>query len=763
MSTLRSNLQISSGKEMLDGCVITDPDSGSTYRFNHTESMILDAIKKPYHKAVLVAKINSKHDIGLQISELDQFIEKLSALGLLGEGDNKTTSTTSDISENLNIIEKHDGENQSGQEIVKKTHNQHWKLFCPQGLLDFIVLIFGFSRPFYYLYLIGLLFATVAFVLKIELFSADAKRAFLNFGLLTHMVFTMFTTNFLTQVFKGIAARKCEIETPSFGIALAYGLIPRFSIALDMNESIPKDHKLRIISASFKARAMLFLVGVIFWVTSRHQGTMLSDFWVVLVTVAILSFLFMANPLFGSDGSRYLAVYFDEPKLREKAFLALRHTFFKQPESVGRYVSNSRALKLFALLSLLFLIAVILFVSVSMASWLKVNYNGLGVSVFILLVAYLLWQANVRSAKRKMKQAGIDTSARVQRTKSDYLGSFSSVRWLRCIIFSIFVVSLFLPYRYETGGAATIFPIRSQQIYVEMPGIVENIFVESNTWIQKGVVVAELSNHKQLRDVEVTKQAIIKTTEDLNVLLTTPSKEELKLAKEQLSIAQLEYTYSIANTERMEELYKKGSVSLVTYLDSKEKSEVDFKQSLEKEANLRVVENLVNDHAIKSAKADLMILEKDLVFYEEQLRRTRLTMPSDGRIITMNLDNMVNKYFEDGQLFAEIEKTDKVQVEISIPEPDIGQVSLGSHVSLKVIFLPNEVVSGKVSDIYPSTTETEYGNVIKIISIIPNDGGVLQTGMTGYAKVQGEEMYLAEAFTRALTRFVLVEAWSWLP
>ena len=362
-----------------------------------------------------------------------------------------------------------------------------------------------------------------------------------------------------------------------------------------------------------------------------------------------------------------------------------------------------------------------------------------------------------------MRKAGIDHLVKKEMVIRNHIGSFASVRWLRCLFLGTFFAALFLPYQYETGGTATIFPIKSLEIYAEMPGIVENVRVESNTWLKKGTVVAELSNHKQLRDVEGTKQAIVKTTEDLNVLLTTPSKEELALAREQLNIAQLEYKYSVDNKKRMEPLYKEGTISLVTYLEFEEESEVDYQEILEREANLKKIESLVNEHAIKSAKAELLILQQDLIFYEEQLKRTRLTMPSDGRIITMDLDNLENKYLEDGQLFAEIENTNEVKVEISIPESDIGQISLGSIVSLKVLFLPNDIISGQVTYIFPLTSESASGNVFKVISIIPNEEGILQTGMTGYAKIKGKEMFLIEAFTRALIRFVLVEAWSWLP
>jgi putative peptide zinc metalloprotease protein len=44
-----------------------------------------------------------------------------------------------------------------------------------------------------------------------------------------------------------------------------------------------------------------------------------------------------------------------------------------------------------------------------------------------------------------------------------------------------------------------------------------------------------------------------------------------------------------------------------------------------------------------------------------------------------------------------------------------------------------------------------------------NEDDLLKSGMTGHAKIEGETTIVLIAFTRALVRYVLVEAWSWLP
>ncbi len=270
-------------------------------------------------------------------------------------------------------------------------------------------------------------------------------------------------------------------------------------------------------------------------------------------------------------------------------------------------------------------------------------------------------------------------------------------------------------------------------------------------------------NYRQKKDVELTRQAINKKREEINILLTTPSDEEVELAKQQLLTSKLKSKYSTENYSRIQALYKTDSVSLTAYLDAKKKMDLDQQEAIEKAAQLLVVEKQVNKHKLESAKFELAMLQKELQFYEEQFERTKLRMPNDGKIITMNLKGLENKFLDDGHFFVEIEDPSRVQIEIMIPESDVNQISVGDNVHFKTLLYPNKIIKGKITSIYPVTESTSYGTVLKVISVIPNKHYILKTGMSGYAKVEGEEMFVIQAFTRALISFFLVEFWSWLP
>jgi hypothetical protein len=76
---------------------------------------------------------------------------------------------------------------------------------------------------------------------------------------------------------------------------------------------------------------------------------------------------------------------------------------------------------------------------------------------------------------------------------------------------------------------------------------------------------------------------------------------------------------------------------------------------------------------------------------------------------------------------------------------------------------PDRIFEGEVAEIDRAVTEETFGEVVIVSAIIPNSEGLLQTGMTGFGKVDGGTKFVIVAFTRMLVRFFLVELWSWIP
>lgn len=766
MKLLRDDLVIYPAEDGSKKFFVKNPSTDALYEFGEKEYYLISALKSPYHERVLLTKFNAKFGEKETLEYVSDLIAMFDEWGLLKEnsqhdvGEKRSSETSPQVT--------------PPPQLNKRKRLNHWSIFPPQKLLDGLLRYVGFIRFFDKLILVLLAVALVTLFSNIHLFKQDLSKISAKFTLFEHLLFTMFTLNLFTQIVKGCVARHFNVSTPSFGFLLAFGIIPRFDIRVDMDKNVSRKAKLWLTSSPFWVRFVLFELGIMLWFLTRPMGTSLSILCGAVALFSMFTLFFVANPLLSSDGYRLVTIYYNMPNIREKAVRSVRNLFFPPPGVIAKYSDDRLALKIYGSLSLLFIISVVVFVGFSIGHWLEEHYRGLGVFVFVVIVVYIFFRYRYLSMARKKMRTGNEplsdkTHDNLSKDQKRYMSStmisaaIGKVRWLRCFVIAIAVAALFLPYRYEAGGSADVLPVLHQKIYAETKGIVKTVYYNGGEWLKKGTLIAEMENYRQEKDVALARHFIDKKREEINILLTTPTEEEVALAKQQLLTSKLKLKYSKDDYKRAQTLYNTEVIPLANYLDARERMDLDQQEAREKEANLLFVKNQVNPHKIESAKLELVILQRELQFFIEQLERTRLRMPNDGKIITMNLKNLEKKYLDDGQFFAEVENASHVQIEIKIPESDAGQINVGDNVQFKTQLYPNKSMNGSVTSIYPVTEETNVGTVLKVVSVIPNENYVLKTGMTGYAKIEGDEMIVIQAFTRALISFCLIEFWSWLP
>jgi multidrug resistance efflux pump len=263
--------------------------------------------------------------------------------------------------------------------------------------------------------------------------------------------------------------------------------------------------------------------------------------------------------------------------------------------------------------------------------------------------------------------------------------------------------------------------------------------------------------------VAQTREEIRRKQAELEVLLTTPSAEEIALAEEEVKTAQVMLQYSRQRFDRMDKLYEKEVVSFVEYEDALRQLELDGQLLAAAKARLADLRTRVNKYEIEAARIGIDLLNVRLAYHEQVLDRTRLKMPISGRIITMNLKNLQDTYLDDGVMFAEVEDMSRARVEIRVPESDVTEIGVGHPVRLRLHAFPGREFIGRVDRIYPAAVVDAVGRYVICETVMDNDQELFRSGMTGFAKIEGTQMFVIQAFTRALVRFVKVEAWSWLP
>jgi HlyD family secretion protein len=229
-------------------------------------------------------------------------------------------------------------------------------------------------------------------------------------------------------------------------------------------------------------------------------------------------------------------------------------------------------------------------------------------------------------------------------------------------------------------ATGSIEPVTEVEVGTQVSGIIDKIYVDYNSVVHKGEVIAELDR--------------------------TNLRSELVSAQSNLQNAQSNLTYQKENFGRYKTLYKKGLVSANDY----ESARLSYEQAL---AQVRVQKQSVS-------KA------------QTNLGYATITAPIDGVVL--------NKKVEEGQtvaaqmttptLFIIAKDLTDMRVIADIDEADIGGVKNGQRVSFTVDAYPDDVFSGTVTQVRQDATTDN--NVVTYEAVIsaPNKDLKLKPGLT---------------------------------
>jgi HlyD family secretion protein len=134
--------------------------------------------------------------------------------------------------------------------------------------------------------------------------------------------------------------------------------------------------------------------------------------------------------------------------------------------------------------------------------------------------------------------------------------------------------------------------------------------------------------------------------------------------------------------------------------------------------------------AVQTAQA---VLEQDRV----NLARSIITSPVDGTVVARNVSvgQTVAASFQTPTLFTIAQDLRKMEVDIGVGEPDIGNVRPGNAVDFSVLAYPNQTFHGKVSQVRVNPTTVQNVVTYTVIVLVENRDNRLLPGMTANANI----------------------------
>ena len=229
-------------------------------------------------------------------------------------------------------------------------------------------------------------------------------------------------------------------------------------------------------------------------------------------------------------------------------------------------------------------------------------------------------------------------------------------------------------------ATGTIEPVTSVTVGTQVSGIVSKLYVDYNSVVKKGQVIAELDK--------------------------TNLTSQLNSAKAQLAIAQSQLNYQTANFNRYKTLFQKGLVAA----DEFENAQLSYKQAKEN---------------VASAKEEMQRAQTNLGY-------ATITSPIDGVVLSKSVEEgqTVAASFSTPELFTIAQDLTNMQVVADVDEADIGDVREGKKVSFTVDAYPDDTFEGVVKQVRQEATTTNNVVTYEVVISAPNADLKLKPGLT---------------------------------
>lgn len=166
---------------------------------------------------------------------------------------------------------------------------------------------------------------------------------------------------------------------------------------------------------------------------------------------------------------------------------------------------------------------------------------------------------------------------------------------------------------------------------------------------------------------------------------------------------------------------------------------------------------------VLGAQAGQALAQLELV--QQRLQRLVMLAPFDGRVVSGDLRQLVGTPLEQGKMLFETAPLDAYRVVLQVDERDIVQLAVGQPGELVLAGLPGRALRFKVSQITPVATAEDGRNFFRVEAQVEQgaDAARLRPGMEGVGKILVGERRLWWIWTHALTDWLSLALWRWLP
>ena len=238
-------------------------------------------------------------------------------------------------------------------------------------------------------------------------------------------------------------------------------------------------------------------------------------------------------------------------------------------------------------------------------------------------------------------------------------------------------------------ATGTIEPVTKVEVGTQVSGIIDKIYVDYNSQVHKGQVIAELDKTNLI--------------------------SELTSAKSNLANAQSELDYQKANFDRYAKLFEKGLVSTDDY----ENARLSFEK----------------------ARQNIVVQQQNVTKAQTNVGYATITSPIDGIVLSREVEEgqTVASAMTTPTLFYIAQDLTDMRVIADVDEADIGGVKEGQRVSFTVDAFPDDTFNGTVTQVRLEATTESNVVTYEVVIAAPNEDLKLLPGLTANVTIYTAE------------------------
>ncbi|GAB6976545.1 efflux RND transporter periplasmic adaptor subunit [Prevotella falsenii] len=280
-------------------------------------------------------------------------------------------------------------------------------------------------------------------------------------------------------------------------------------------------------------------------------------------------------------------------------------------------------------------------------------------------------------------------------------------------------------------ATGTIEAVTTVTVGTQVSGIVNHLYVDYNSVVKKGQVIAELDKTNLLSQLNSAKAALAGAKANV-----ASAQDNVVKVQADLRSAEANIGYQRANFNRYTTLHNKGLISATDY----ENARLAYQQAEASVAACR--------QQVAQAQAQVVTARQQVAQSQEQVNQAQtnlgyatITSPIDGVVISKSVEEgqTVAASFSTPELFTIAKDLTNMRVIADVDEADIGDVRTGERVSFTVDAYPDDTFSGTVTQVRQKATTTNNVVTYEVVISASNADLKLKPGLTANVTIYTQE------------------------